>query len=109
MDALACVLDQGTACVVLQSFRAGVNQGTRAFFPRVQGSESSNEVLSAFVCQYYLEHQPPRGLLLSEPIDNAALLERSEEHTSALQSLMRISYAGFCLKTNKQQNNHTSH
>src|SRR3546814_3280135 len=27
---------------------------------------------------------------------------RSEEHTSALQSLMRISYAVFCLKTNKQ-------
>src|SRR3546814_10364287 len=25
-------------------------------------------------------------------------LERSEEHTSELQSLMRISYAGFCLK-----------
>src|SRR3546814_9740654 len=27
---------------------------------------------------------------------------RSEEHTSELQSLMRISYAVFCLKTNKQ-------
>src|SRR3546814_6031972 len=26
--------------------------------------------------------------------------ERSEEHTSELQSLMRISYAGFCLKKN---------
>src|SRR3546814_8260035 len=27
---------------------------------------------------------------------------RSEEHTSELQSLMRISYAGFCLKKNKK-------
>src|SRR3546814_5501672 len=27
-----------------------------------------------------------------------ALLQRSEEHTSELQSLMRISYAVFCLK-----------
>src|SRR3546814_2478071 len=27
---------------------------------------------------------------------------RSEEHTSELQSLMRISYAGFCLKKTKQ-------
>src|SRR3546814_5305728 len=27
---------------------------------------------------------------------------RSEEHTSELQSLMRISYAGFCLKKKKQ-------
>src|SRR3546814_1640395 len=28
---------------------------------------------------------------------------RSEEHTSELQSLMRISYAVFCLKKNKQE------
>src|SRR3546814_6798835 len=30
--------------------------------------------------------------------------QRSEEHTSELQSLMRISYAVFCLKKNKTQN-----
>src|SRR3546814_4972278 len=29
---------------------------------------------------------------------------RSEEHTSELQSLMRISYAVFCLKKQKKQN-----
>src|SRR3546814_8213173 len=35
---------------------------------------------------------------------------RSEEHTSELQSLMRISYAVFCLKTNKYPLSHnTSH
>src|SRR3546814_8201316 len=32
--------------------------------------------------------------------------QRSEEHTSELQSLMRISYAVFCLK-NKNSNSHT--
>src|SRR3546814_2874118 len=31
---------------------------------------------------------------------------RSEEHTSELQSLMRISYAVFCLKKKKQKNKH---
>src|SRR3546814_5982052 len=31
--------------------------------------------------------------------------DRSEEHTSELQSLMRISYAAFCLKTKKKYNN----
>src|SRR3546814_8169425 len=30
------------------------------------------------------------------------LITRSEEHTSELQTLMRISYAVFCLKKNKQ-------
>src|SRR3546814_3797611 len=33
--------------------------------------------------------------------------ERSEEHTSELQSLMRTSYAVFCLKT-KQQRQHNA-
>src|SRR3546814_3609464 len=34
-----------------------------------------------------------------------AIYMRSEEHTSELQSLMRISYAVFCLKKKKQQKN----
>src|SRR3546814_4992554 len=32
---------------------------------------------------------------------------RSEEHTSELQSLMRISYAVFCLKKKKKNQNNT--
>src|SRR3546814_1615740 len=47
----------------------------------------------------------------------ATMLVRSEEHTSELQSLMRISYAVFCLKKKKNnkpekkniQNNHIIH
>src|SRR3546814_7587606 len=34
----------------------------------------------------------------------AYIAARSEEHTSEIQSLMRISYAVFCLKKKKQQN-----
>src|SRR3546814_8711284 len=52
----------------------------------------------------------PCSLPLSsgEPCDHllrpeaAILIARSEEHTSELQSLMRISYAVFCLKKQKQ-------
>src|SRR3546814_4045031 len=38
----------------------------------------------------------------------AKLLQRSEEHTPELQSLMRISYAVFCLKT-KTKHEQTVH
>src|SRR3546814_6251044 len=38
-------------------------------------------------------------------INQALRLVRSEEHTSELQSLMRISYAVFCLQKNNTQNN----
>src|SRR3546814_5912189 len=41
----------------------------------------------------------PLGLSVEDWDGEAALLvDRSEEHTSELQSLMRISYAVFCLK-----------
>src|SRR3546814_5453679 len=43
-----------------------------------------------------VEPDPPRLRLAPEPFD-----PRSEEHTSELQSLMRISYAVFCLKKKK--------
>src|SRR3546814_3411458 len=44
------------------------------------------------------------GQLLAQDRDVFGLArERSEEHTSELQSLMRISYAVFCLKKKKQQ------
>src|SRR3546814_4497394 len=35
--------------------------------------------------------------------------DRSEEHTSELQSLMRISYAVFCLKKKNTDNRRTNH
>src|SRR3546814_4328125 len=38
-----------------------------------------------------------------------ASLVRSEEHTSELQSLMRITYAVFCLKKKKHHNTHLRH
>src|SRR3546814_1336778 len=37
-------------------------------------------------------------LLLLHPVHGGGTVVRSEEHTSELQSLMRISYAVFCLK-----------
>src|SRR3546814_7287391 len=39
---------------------------------------------------------------------SASAATRSEEHTSELQSLMRISYAVFCLKKKNQQNKHNN-
>src|SRR3546814_4907979 len=55
------------------------------------------------------------GLVLAVPVlANTALKGvlalgiRSEEHTSELQSLMRISYAVFCLKKKNKNSNHMS-
>src|SRR3546814_10001032 len=44
---------------------------------------------------------PDPEATLEEPLIVRPTSERSEEHTSELQSLMRISYAVFCLKKKK--------
>src|SRR3546814_2183014 len=43
----------------------------------------------------------------ADEVKQKAVMMRSEEHTSELQSLMRISYAVFCLQ--KKKNNNTRH
>src|SRR3546814_1386538 len=51
-----------------------------------------------FVCQEPDLDRAPRH-------DRREYSVRSEEHTSELQSLMRISYAGFCLKKTTNRHN----
>src|SRR3546814_9400514 len=55
--------------------------------------------------QLFLEHVPRVFTALQQARDSvkAAANGRSEEHTSELQSLMRISYAVFCLQKKKNQ------
>src|SRR3546814_5693557 len=48
------------------------------------------------------EESITRGLTIINPLVSETHPKRSEEHTSELQSLMRISYAVFCLKKKKK-------
>src|SRR3546814_10523895 len=70
-----------------------------ALLPKRHGRPQSDDrrVLSGIIClqsQWVaVEQRTSRVSRAQDP--------RSEEHTSELQSLMRISYAVFCLKTKK--------
>ncbi|WP_295911400.1 excinuclease ABC subunit UvrC [uncultured Xanthomonas sp.] len=75
LDVLACATQGANACVLLLAFRDGRNLGTRAFFPKTNGEDSAAEVLGAFVSQYYVEHAPPREVLLDREIPDAELIE----------------------------------
>src|SRR3546814_4832035 len=66
-------------------------------------------VLLSAVMESIMLLRPMMPRLCTHPFrsDNLARVRpknRSEEHTSELQSLMRISYAVFCLKKKKQKN-----
>src|SRR3546814_8704773 len=67
-----------------------------------QGLVGASDRVVLFNCATGLKY-PMRDRSLR--LDRQAPVDRSEEHTSELQSLMRISYAGFCLKKKKQNSN----
>src|SRR3546814_3912896 len=53
---------------------------------------------AAFPVRQMRTYVDDSGKIRSEPMSDEDGRPRSEEHTSELQSLMRISYAVFCLK-----------
>jgi excinuclease ABC subunit C len=75
LDVLAVAMKGAQACVLLLMFRDGRNLGTRSFFPKTNGEDSAEEVLGAFVSQYYAEQTPPREIVLDRDIPERALIE----------------------------------
>src|SRR3546814_2600211 len=71
--------------------------GTPLFFKHAEGAYVTDEDDKRYVD--YVGSWGPMILGHSHP---DVLEARSEEHTSELQSLMRISYAVFCLKKKKE-------
>src|SRR3546814_5704284 len=63
----------------------------------------TQSVTTPFQDRFQFSIDPFRKHCLAEGLDEIGLTLRSEEHTSELQSLMRISYAVFCLT--KKRNN----
>src|SRR3546814_7260518 len=59
--------------------------------------------------QRWCSKRTGRSMASNLPADARRAPNRSEEHTSELQSLMRISYAVFCLKKTKQHKDHTTY
>lgn len=99
LDVLACAMQGSQACVLLLAFRDGRNLGTRAFFPRTNGEENAEEVLAAFVSQYYAEQPPPAEIVLDRAIPDAELIELALAEAAgrrvALKSSVRGERAGY--------------
>src|SRR3546814_10704974 len=73
----------------------------------VRGAVREHRMLAFHMALPALKLVEQRIDVAAEPVEFGdaealhALVERSEEHTSELQSLMRISYAVFCLQNKK--------
>jgi excinuclease ABC subunit C len=73
-DVFAITEEAGQYCVEVFFFRTYQNWGNRAYFPRADRALGPEEVLDAFLAQFYLERPAPRLVLLSHPVASAATL-----------------------------------
>jgi len=73
-DVVALHQEGGEACVQVFFFRAHQNWGNRAYYPRTGAGADPDEILEAFLVQFYSTKEPPRLILLSEPARDQDLL-----------------------------------
>ncbi len=76
-DVFALFSQGGQACVQVFFYRSGQNWGGRAYFPRVDKSDSDPEILSAFLGQFYEDKPVPRLILSNVVPFEKELLEEA--------------------------------
>lgn len=76
-DVFALHSDGGQACVQVFFYRAGQNWGGRAYFPRVDKSDTDPEILASFLGQFYEDKPVPRLILANVRPHEIELLEEA--------------------------------
>ncbi len=73
-DVIALAMNGGTCCIQVFFMRGGQNWGNRALFPRIDKSDTADDVLMAFVGQFYEDKLPPKRILLDRKLPEMDLL-----------------------------------
>jgi excinuclease ABC subunit C len=76
-DVFALFSEGGQACVQVFFYRGGQNWGGRAYFPRVDKTDTDPEILAAFLGQFYEDRPVPRLILSNERPHELELLEEA--------------------------------
>ncbi|MBT5074195.1 MAG: excinuclease ABC subunit UvrC [Kordiimonadaceae bacterium] len=76
-DVISAFQSGGETCVQVFFYRAGQNWGNKAYFPRHDKSAAVDEVLPAFMSQFYDNKLPPKKILINCSIKQKALLEQA--------------------------------
>ena len=76
-DVFAVHAEGGRSCVQAFFFRAGQNWGARTFFPRHDKSAEPDEILDAFLAQFYDGREPPKLILTNATLPSADLLSQA--------------------------------
>ena len=73
-DVIAIAAANGEYCIALMFVRGGRSLGSTTFFPRAPLADLQ-EVLAAFVAQYYLERDSPSEIIVEHEFDEMPVLE----------------------------------
>ena len=76
-DIVAAHQEGGQTCVQVFFYRAGQNYGNRTYFPNHARSVPAEEVLEAFLGQFYSDKKPPALVLISHELPNQPLLREA--------------------------------
>ncbi|MBL0967683.1 MAG: excinuclease ABC subunit UvrC [Brevundimonas sp.] len=89
-DVFALHSDGGQACVQVFFYRGGQNWGGRAYFPRVDKSDTDPEILAAFLGQFYEDKPVPRQILSNVVPHEKELLEEAFSMKAKLDDGRRV-------------------
>ncbi|MFN7180223.1 excinuclease ABC subunit UvrC, partial [Hyphomonas sp.] len=76
-DVFAIAMDGGVSCVQVFFIRAGQNWGATVHFPRHERDQTTEEILAAFLVQFYDKRPPPRLILVNETPEQEELIEQA--------------------------------
>ncbi len=77
VDVMALAQEGGQSCIQVFFFRGGANYGNRSYFPRHDKDEEEEEILSAFIAQFYENKPVPKEVLVSHAVSEHGLLEEA--------------------------------
>lgn len=93
-DVIAVHAEGGLVCIQIFFFRAGQNFGNRSYFPAHTRDVEISEVLDAFIGQFYAQREAPRLILLSDPVENAELIEEALSNHSGHKVELHVPQRG---------------
>lgn len=76
-DVMAMYQEGGKTCVQVFFFRSGQNLGNRSYFPRHDSAEEAENILAAFMVQFYQNKPVPKIILVSHDMHERALIEEA--------------------------------
>jgi len=79
IDVVSAVTQNGVGCVEVFYIRDGHNLGNKSFFPRHTNNATAEEILAAFLPQFYLAKEGateiPSQVIINHPLDDADVLK----------------------------------